>query len=963
MRNLIPSLVLLCILNIQLKAESLNITSFGKLFVSNFSPNLYQAENQNWDICMGENGLIYIANGPLLEGGSEYWRKHYIPGDKYIRSVHALKGDRILIGANEEIGIYSRSEIPGETNYQSLLDKLDPQFHSFGYIWQIIENKGDYFLRAGKGVFKYDNDSIYSLMYGDIIDYIQIIDDKFFVLVAGKGLGLLKEGKFTLLNYGEAFADKKIMAITPYNSSQEYLIFTDDDGVFKTDKETVALFNAFSKPEITESQINTVIALENMYYAIGTVKDGLFVLNSEGNIIQHLNKKNGLQNNTIISMYADISNNIWLGLDYGISYVYLNSCLSIINSEGDVGTGYVSKYFNGKLYLGTNQGLYYMDWDNKNKKRMGDMLIHPVKNSSGQVWELTESNGMLLCGHHKGLFLVKEDSASLISPFEGSWKFEALISIPDHYVQSTYRGFYLYKIKENKNFEVIHKLDEIDNSRKFIQDSRGNIWIRDNKNQLVMFTIDPVSKKVSGKKVFSSENGFDHERFRIVGNRHQAFFSTEKGIYGYNYETDQFESKSFYNEILDTSSLITEFFEDDYNRIWYVSESEMGYFSLNFGQMEKTTWPFNIVNNFYNHTFGKINVISKEDVLFGVDRGFYHFNANCNSGGYKNYISYIIDLQTYSPPKKIKKHKSGISYPVYPNKKNSFEFLFTSNIIESQEDVYFKFMLEGYDDDWSEWTLRNIKEYNNLFEGVYTLHVKAIDKSGRESSDSTFTFQVKPPNYRSVFAYLIYVILIIIFSLVLRRIRLKKLEAEKQKIELRKQKELEEKRKKYEESQLRAKQKITELGNEKLHQDLKHKSKELSNSMINILHKNEILLNLKNEMQELYLERNLQKRDFNIKKLIHVIDNEISTKKDLEVFDSNFNAVHEEFLKNLKEKYPNLNQNDHRLCTFIKMNKSTKEIATFLNMSIRGVETSRYRLRKKMGLESDVNLYDVISDI
>ena len=175
--------------------------------------------------------------------------------------------------------------------------------------------------------------------------------------------------------------------------------------------------------------------------------------------------------------------------------------------------------------------------------------------------------------------------------------------------------------------------------------------------------------------------------------------------------------------------------------------------------------------------------------------------------------------------------------------------------------------------------------------------------------------------------------------------------------------EIEEKRKKYEEEQLIARQRISELTNERLQQDLRHKSEELSNSMINILHKNEIMLNLKKEMQQLYLEKNLSKRDYGIKKLIRAIENEISTRKDLEVFDTHFSAVHESFLSNLKKKFPNLNQNDHRLCTFIKMNKSTKEIATFLNMSIRGVETSRYRLRKKMDLESDENLYNVISRI
>jgi FixJ family two-component response regulator len=96
---------------------------------------------------------------------------------------------------------------------------------------------------------------------------------------------------------------------------------------------------------------------------------------------------------------------------------------------------------------------------------------------------------------------------------------------------------------------------------------------------------------------------------------------------------------------------------------------------------------------------------------------------------------------------------------------------------------------------------------------------------------------------------------------------------------------------------------------------------------------------------------------------MRTIDSEISSKKDLEIFDLNFTAVHEDFIKILKERFPSLNQNDLRLCTFLKMNKTTKEIASLMNMSIRGVETSRYRLRKKMGLDKDGNLYDIITII
>jgi hypothetical protein len=261
--------------------------------------------------------------------------------------------------------------------------------------------------------------------------------------------------------------------------------------------------------------------------------------------------------------------------------------------------------------------------------------------------------------------------------------------------------------------------------------------------------------------------------------------------------------------------------------------------------MKKLTWPFNLVKNFYNHTFGQINIINEDDIIFGVDRGFYHFNANCNSVETKKYKAYIIDLKTSSEPIKMKSTKAGVSHPIYPHKRNSFQFLFTSNIIESQEDVYYKYKLDGYDREWSQWSIRNTKEYSNLFEREYTLHIKARDSSGKESEETSFTFQVEPPFLRSIAAFIIYLISILVFILIITKLRQKKLETEKGKIELKKQQEIEEKKKKYEESQIKAKQQIAELGNEKLHQDLKHKTEELSNSVINLLHKNEILLNLK----------------------------------------------------------------------------------------------------------------------
>ncbi len=950
-------------LPIILLADSLNVTSFGKLIVSNFSPNYYQAENQNWDICEGDNGLMYFANGPLLEGGSDYWQQHYLKEETFIRSVQRMDSSRIMIGANQEMGYFTRFDIPGRTEYTSLMGKLDTNYHSFGSIWQILKYEEAYYLRAGRGLFKYEKDTVIPLLYGDVVDYIRFLDDSLFVLIAGKGLGIYNDDGFHLLAFGSYFADKRIVAMTSYTNNGEYLIFTDDEGIYRSDGNEIWLFHAFNHREIIESQISSVILLNNQYFAVGTVRDGLYILDLSGSVIQHLNIKNGLQNNTIISMFADSSNNIWLGLDYGISYVYLNSCISIINSESDIGTGYVSKYYKDKLYLGTNQGLYYIDWSPQKQKTVGDMQILPVMNSSGQVWGLHISDGILFCNHHEGLFKIEGDHAILLSPLEGSWQIDPLKTIPGCYLQSTYRGFFLYRLLPEGELELIKEMDQIEASRLFYQDDKGYIWNVASNNRLFRYKIDPENLEIEEKVNWGSKQGLPVGRIGIVGSKKQLIFTTEKGFYTYDDARDRFESREYYNDLFGAGNLMLKFFKDDYDRIWYVTQEEIGYFSLHFGQMEKVTSPFNLVSKSYNRFFGEINVIDRENIFFAMDRGYYHFNAACSSKQNKQYRCYIIDLNTTSPPIKSLKANRARKYPVYSHKKNSFEFVLTSNIIESQENIQYAFILDGYDDNWSEWSNRNRKEYNNLFGGVYTFRVRAKDGSGLESSEASFAFQVKPPVYRSVTAYITYIVLLVLIVLIISNLRTKKIEKEKLKIENRKQQELEDKRKKYEEGQMKSKQRITELLNEKLQQDLRHKSGELSNSMINILHKNEIMLNLKKEMQNLYMEKNLEHRDLNIKKLIRMIENEISTKKDLEVFDANFNAVHEEFLKNLKDKYPALNQNDHRMCTFIKMNKSTKEIATFLNLSIRGVETSRYRLRKKMNLEGDDNLYDIISSI
>jgi hypothetical protein len=948
-----------------LLAGDLEIKSFGNLFVTNYSTTDYKTEKQNWDISIGKNGLIYFANGPLLEAGTKSWKRYYLPNTHYIRSVYALDGNSIFVGGNSELGIFEPGTLPGKRIYKSLMNRLDSSFYSFSTVWQILPDRQSFIIRAGKALLRFENDTIIPLIYGSIVDYTKIINGTIFVRILNEGFGYINKDKFQLFPFGQDFANVKIVGIEALNE-KEYLIFTDDNGVFITDKTYFRPYDLLNKKDLIASQISKVSFLSEKYFAIGTVKNGLFIFDRNGKLIQHLNKKNGLQNNTILSMQADSINNLWLGLENGISYVHLNSCISHFYPEIDLGTGYVSKYFKGNLYLGTNQGLFYMKWDTLNSDNNVNSTIREVGNSTGQVYNLYSDGNVLYCGHHKGLYRIDIDKAVLLNPAEGCWQISSLNCAPGYFLVSTYRGYYLLLLNRKGELLMKKKLDAIPgNSRTFKEDKNGFLWLNTFDNRIFRFTIDKVKLDVSGMTDMTKHKGLpEFNTVTLVGNKGQVFISTNHGLFSYNYSEDQFENNELYNQVIGKDEKCFEFYEDNYNRIWYIKRNEIGYFSLHFGNTEKVSLPFNKILNVYSKLYGSIGVIDKDNVFFGVDNGFYHFKCNCTELIKKNYHAFISNLITSSSPKAWDCSDPAMTpIPIYRYKKNAFEFFFASDFFQNPDNVIYHYKLDGFDDEWSEWSSKSSKEYNSLHEGTYTIKVRARDENGNESNLDSFTFKITPPYYRSTLAYLAYLVLLVILIIFLNKLRIRRIELEKKKVDEKKQLEMEHKKKLYEEEQLKAQQKISELEYEKLQQDLLYKTKELSNSTLNILHKNEILLEFKEEIQKLYIEPNISKRDRIINTLMRTINSEISSKRDLEIFHLNFSAVHEDFIKILKERFPALNQNDLRLCTLLKMNKTTKEIASLMNMSIRGVETSRYRLRKKMGLDRDGNLYDIITEI
>jgi DNA-binding CsgD family transcriptional regulator len=351
--------------------------------------------------------------------------------------------------------------------------------------------------------------------------------------------------------------------------------------------------------------------------------------------------------------------------------------------------------------------------------------------------------------------------------------------------------------------------------------------------------------------------------------------------------------------------------------------------------------------------------------------GMLHYNPKMAKNYISEYKVFINELKVSS------RRTDSLLYTFYgigdsteaaekitlPYKFNSISFHFAAPTYESPGATTFSYRLTGYDEKWSDWNPNHVKEYSNLREGEYTFHVKAKNVYENESRTTSFSFVIRPPNYRSLLAYLIYLTIIVSAVFVSIFNFRRRLEKAKRQEKNKHQKVLSATESKHQEKEKQSEQQIELLKNEKLLISMRHKNMELANATMHLVQKNRFLTKVKGELNKMHGEAKVESVKSDIKQIIKNINKEFKDEQHWELFDKYFHEVHQDFLERIKDKHPLLTPNDLRICAYLRMNLSTKEIASLLNITVRGLEISRYRLRKKMDLGRDVNLTEYIMEV
>jgi ligand-binding sensor domain-containing protein/DNA-binding CsgD family transcriptional regulator len=942
-----------------LKAQnSLN----GLPFIKNYSPQQYKAGIQNWDIAQDMRGVIYLANNyGLLEYDGHEWETYRTRNGAKMRSVALANDGKIYVGSQGDFGFFFPDN-QGRLTYTSLADSLPSDVRNFDEAWSVfIDQDNIYFCTFGR-IYIYTPTGFTLVESSYPLELSFHINREVFVLEKNHGLARLKGRQLQLVPQGDFFAKRSISSMQAL-SKEKILISTFQDGVFLWENNQIKPWTTALQQRFKESIVNCMLLLRNGNVAIGTQNNGLLLVGANGELLMELSNGKGLQNRTILSLYEDDLGNLWIGQNNGISYVELGSPFSHVNEQSDLpGTGYAALLEGNKLYLGTNNGLYVK---NINKPLLAPELVEGTR---GQVYHIGKYDNDLLVGHHTGAYRIEGLKSKRISDEPGAWIFATIPTEQNLMVGGLYNGLQLFR-KEGLHWKFAKKLSGFSESSRVMEfDKSGDLWITHGYKGAFKAEMDKDSLlKVdfyANKKGFPSNN-----LINVFSIRNELTFTSEYGLYIYEPLADTFVNDGFYSKLLGPNAQIWMMREDSFGNIYFIGSDKVGVLKRNsVGEYTLESNSFNRIRSFLNDDLENLHVLSNNEVLFGSKEGFIHYDPKKEPAKDNRFQTLIRRVTIVNSGQDSVLYYGNELKPVETAEKplvklsfaqNSIHFRYAATTYEGGE-IQFQHYLENFEKDWSDWNGTSQKEYTNLREGRYVFHVRAQNINGQISSESTYTFYIQPPWYRSLMAIATYitatVALLIAAFLTIDR----KYKRAQQMMRLKQKKELIKKENEIEKISQQSLEEINRLQNEKLESELMHINKELGTSTFHLLNKNEFISGIKTNLSAIIKREKNAEVQKELNKIVKEIEENISTDSDWEHFQIHFDRVHGDFSKRFKGTHTNLSPQEIKLSAYLRMNLSTKEIAQLLHISVRGVEISRYRLRKKLNLERSINLQEYI---
>ena len=724
-------------------------------------------EAQNWSVVQSNSGLMYFGNANgVLEYDGKSWRFIAVKTGTYVTSLDCDQKGNIYVGAQNDFGILAPDKT-AKLVYKSLADSTDKKNFSFSTVWKTFVIGSKVFFQSEEMLFVYDNGKLEKIKPETSFHLSFKVNNQLWIKQRKKGLMKYDSGKLIPIKNGGYFKDIGICGITILqNNPSELLITTFDQGFYLYNSntgETKTITLSDSK-QFSSVNLYGSLKLNDGYTAINSTNKGLFIINPQGKIEGMVNEESGLQVNDIKQVYQDKQNNLWLAMNNGIAKVIYTSPLSFYSQKSGLsGNVYSVCSYHDQLFVGTSTGLY--------KQKQGSLFytFERVTEIGNMVWGLAEIDNNLIVASADGLFVFNN----------GKVKNYSKLDCRSLYVDETnkllfvsgYYGLAIFKLNPLPKFlkfvndlpPTIVSIVKSPKSKSHIQ-----LWLGSAYQGIIRVDFD--KELTSTSEAFNDLDGLPKGSVLPFVNNDKVVFASNNGLLSFVSEETilsllppakqkdakkikgYFESttlKDSFNQKAVTCML------SDADRSFVVYDNILNYAkNKNSGYNNRT---------FAGIEFGKINsLFSWHNVLWmGADEGLIGYQINseksfaCNWNVLIRKIS-VNDSALYFGVNNLRKHSFNFG-------KNRISFDFAGLFYDQSEKITYSYKLENFDDKWSNWSSNSSVTFTSLREANYVLKVKAKNIYGLVSNEESIAFVILPPWYRTIYAYIGYLIAFALF--------------------------------------------------------------------------------------------------------------------------------------------------------------------------------------------------------
>lgn len=892
--------VLFALISFSLATFAQPVPEKGVPLLQSFTPSQYLHKGKIWDIGSAPNGIVYMAaDKGLLEFDGKTWNS-FTGSDGFTRSLLVDNDSTIYTGSDLDFGVWKRNKYQ-VFEYTSLYPFRDDNAGINEEFWDVFKLNDNVLFASSQNIYIYKNQHFTKISAPTKFTGSFSVNDSLYF--ADEKAGLYRMDGLSLkqvVNF-PAGAEFEIAGI--YRHPQGIVLVTRNSGLVLFSSGKLSFLNNAVSQHLKTAKVFSFTPVGDQYLAFGTILKGLYITDINGRIIHQINRNKGLPNNTILSLHYSPVGKLWMGMDYGVAAIDLHQRFTTFyDFRGDFGSGSAALICDGIFFLGTNQGLYQSAWDDLNNDSEYNRF-QLVPGSEGQVWCLEEIDNSVLLGHDKGLFILNGNSIQNISDEPGVW---TIVPYKDYLLTGNYNGISIFR-KAGNTWIFLKKMALILGScNQLIVEKDNILWVNIPNFGVIRAVLDddlyPSERLILKDKEFEGADPFlkkSDSGVLLVTDRFQYTFSAAE--------------RKFVNKV-------------------------------NAGSQPEIE---GLINGPHRSA-----VIHQDYAFFPVYNGFAlkYLKSGNEPAGHVNTLC-VRKIEASG-----RNHDRTNFYPgaSIPFRQNSLK---VECIVPNLDNVLYQYRLDE-SGKWSPWDSNNTFELFNLKRGKHTLFVRA-SVNNEMLQILEIPFRIEAPWFLSWLAYLIYfvtAVLLIYGLLTLQKLSLKK--HRKQHL-IKEQRSLREQAEKHRQEVMTLEQEMLQAEYNKLKQQLKAKTVELACKAKVDDEKNRMLISLKEKFERVQKEPALAQMTF--KEINRILDSFLN--KEVNTFEIQIDELHQEFYKKLKDRYPGLSNNDLRLCAYLKIGLNSREIADILNILPSSAFISRSRLRKKLNIGADEDLYGFLNSI